>query len=207
MHHWTSKKPSLKAAHCNPATLCPLLFHICCASDILLAADRFAIPALRYTPDMQQFVSHNMQESPAQHESSKGKASLILFIQSVLNFHAKSDDAPNDLMLHICCISLSQCTFLQLPKADTSFIGGHCRQGDKVTREQNARIAALKEDNYEEYLKLAANTKNQRLRTLLEKTGSIISELGLKVGHLIAPVYSAYTISLHAQKGTEIGAC
>lgn len=57
-----------------------------------------------------------------------------------------------------------------------------CRQGDKVTREQNARIAALKEDNYEEYLKLAANTKNQRLRTLLEKTGSIISELGLKVG-------------------------
>ena len=56
-----------------------------------------------------------------------------------------------------------------------------CRQGDKVTREQNARIAALKEDNYEEYLKLAANTKNMRLRTLLEKTGSIISELGLKV--------------------------
>ena len=56
-----------------------------------------------------------------------------------------------------------------------------CRQGDKVTREQNARIAALKEDNYEEYLKLAANTKNQRLRTLLENTGSIIDELGLKV--------------------------
>lgn len=56
-----------------------------------------------------------------------------------------------------------------------------CRQGDKVAREQNARIAALKENNYEEYLKLAANTKNQRLRTLLEKTGSIISELGLKV--------------------------
>ena len=56
-----------------------------------------------------------------------------------------------------------------------------CRQGDKVARELNARIAALKEDNYEEYLKLAANTKNQRLRTLLEKTGSIIEELGLKV--------------------------
>ena len=53
-----------------------------------------------------------------------------------------------------------------------------------MTREQNARIAALKEDNYEEYLKLAANTKNQRLRTLLEKTGTIISELGLKEGHL-----------------------
>lgn len=50
-----------------------------------------------------------------------------------------------------------------------------------MTREQNARIAALREDNYEEYLKLAANTKNQRLRTLLEKTGSIIEELGLKV--------------------------
>lgn len=56
-----------------------------------------------------------------------------------------------------------------------------------MTREQNARIAALKEDNYEEYLKLAANTKNQRLRTLLEKTGSIISELGLKVGASCQP--------------------
>ena len=56
-----------------------------------------------------------------------------------------------------------------------------CRQGDKVTREQNARIAALKEDNYEEYLKLAANTKNLRLRTLFEKTTSIIEEMGLKV--------------------------
>ena len=54
-----------------------------------------------------------------------------------------------------------------------------------MTREQNARIAALKEDNYEEYLKLAANTKNQRLRTLLEKTGSIISELGIKVSCLV----------------------
>lgn len=62
-----------------------------------------------------------------------------------------------------------------------------CRQGDKVAREQNARIAALKENNYEEYLKLAANTKNQRLRTLLEKTGSIISELGLKVPHNFPP--------------------
>ena len=60
-----------------------------------------------------------------------------------------------------------------------------------MTREQNARIAALKEDNYEEYLKLAANTKNQRLRTLLEKTGSIIDELGLKVTiwpHTLTPV-------------------
>ncbi len=56
-----------------------------------------------------------------------------------------------------------------------------------MTREQNARIAALKEDNYEEYLKLAANTKNQRLRTLLEKTGSIIEELGLKVSLPCAP--------------------
>lgn len=70
-------------------------------------------------------------------------------------------------------------------------MAGKCRQGDKVTREQNARIAALKEDNYEEYLKLAANTKNQRLRTLLEKTGTIISELGLKVGHLVPPRLSS----------------
>lgn len=62
-----------------------------------------------------------------------------------------------------------------------------------MTREQNARIAALKEDNYEEYLKLAANTKNQRLRTLLEKTGSIISELGLKVRTSQSPrLFSLY---------------
>lgn len=50
-----------------------------------------------------------------------------------------------------------------------------------MARELTARIAALKEDNYEEYLKLAANTKNQRLHTLLDKTGSIIEELGIKV--------------------------
>lgn len=78
------------------------------------------------------------------------------------------------------------CTLAVTPFSGSSswrpiLYGGSCRQCDKVTREQNARIAALKEDNYEEYLKLAANTKNQRLRTLLEKTGSIISELGLKV--------------------------
>ena len=61
-----------------------------------------------------------------------------------------------------------------------------------MTREQNARIAALREDNYEEYLKLAANTKNQRLRTLLEKTGNIIEELGLKVCFPSSPSICLY---------------
>lgn len=40
---------------------------------------------------------------------------------------------------------------------------------------------ALREQNYEEYLRLARTTKDKRLRTLLDKTDAIISDLGLKV--------------------------
>lgn len=49
-------------------------------------------------------------------------------------------------------------------------------------RETAARIVALREQNYEEYLRLAHTTKDKRLRTLLDKTNAIISDLGLKVG-------------------------
>ncbi len=49
-------------------------------------------------------------------------------------------------------------------------------------REAAARIVALREQNYEEYLRLARTTKDKRLRTLLDKTDTIISDLGLKVG-------------------------
>ena len=48
-------------------------------------------------------------------------------------------------------------------------------------REAAARIVALREQNYEEYLRLARTTKDKRLRMLLDKTDTIISDLGLKV--------------------------
>ncbi|CAL8470241.1 g9783 [Coccomyxa elongata] len=57
----------------------------------------------------------------------------------------------------------------------------HGREGRKVGREAAARIVALREQNYEEYLRLARTTKDKRLRTLLDKTDTIISDLGLKV--------------------------
>ena len=50
-----------------------------------------------------------------------------------------------------------------------------------MSRESAARISALKDQDYAEYLRLARNTKDKRLRTLLDKTDSIISDLGLKV--------------------------
>ncbi|KAK9808778.1 hypothetical protein WJX72_003449 [[Myrmecia] bisecta] len=57
----------------------------------------------------------------------------------------------------------------------------HARESKKVSREAAARIMALKDNNYEEYLRLAHNAKDKRLRTLLDKTDNIIAELGLKV--------------------------
>ncbi|BDA44270.1 probable ATP-dependent DNA helicase CHR12 [Coccomyxa sp. Obi] len=57
----------------------------------------------------------------------------------------------------------------------------HGREGRRVGREAAARIVALREQNYEEYLRLARTTKDKRLRTLLDKTDTIISDLGLKV--------------------------
>ena len=55
------------------------------------------------------------------------------------------------------------------------------REERRVSREAGARLAALRGQDYEEYLRLTAATKDRRLRTLLDKTDGIISELGLKV--------------------------
>lgn len=48
-------------------------------------------------------------------------------------------------------------------------------------REEQARITALKERDYAQYLRLARHTKDRRLRLLLDKTDEIIRELGIKV--------------------------
>ncbi len=63
------------------------------------------------------------------------------------------------------------------------------REGRRLSREAAARISALRDKNYEEYLRLARTTKDKRLRTLMDKTDNIISELGLKVPLLLVPYY------------------
>ncbi|KAK9834176.1 hypothetical protein WJX81_005712 [Elliptochloris bilobata] len=63
----------------------------------------------------------------------------------------------------------------------------HGRAERRVGREVAARVAALRENDYGEYLRLTQHTKDARLRTLLGKTDSIIAELGLKVGTQRAP--------------------
>jgi hypothetical protein len=55
------------------------------------------------------------------------------------------------------------------------------REGRRVSRNSEARILALKNDNYEEYVRLAHDVKDKRLHLLLDKTGEIMRELGLKV--------------------------
>lgn len=50
-----------------------------------------------------------------------------------------------------------------------------------MAKEGEARINALKNQNFEEYLRLAKETKNSRLTTLLEKTDNIILDLSVKV--------------------------
>ena len=50
-----------------------------------------------------------------------------------------------------------------------------------MTREASARVSALRAQNYEEYLRLATHAKDSRLRTLLEKTNAILTDLGHKV--------------------------
>ena len=64
-----------------------------------------------------------------------------------------------------------------------------CREARRVTREASARVSALRSQNYEEYLRLATHAKDSRLRTLLEKTDAILSDLGHKVhvSHHLCP--------------------
>ena len=62
-------------------------------------------------------------------------------------------------------------------------------------REAAARVAALRENNYGEYLRLAQHTKDARLRTLLGKTDSVIEQLGLKarpLSHSLAPTHTLF---------------
>lgn len=55
------------------------------------------------------------------------------------------------------------------------------REKRRVAKQGEARINALKNQNFEEYLRLATETKNSRLTTLLEKTDNIILDLSVKV--------------------------
>ena len=56
-----------------------------------------------------------------------------------------------------------------------------CREARRASREEMARIAALRSHDYEEDLRLAQRTRDKRLRTLLDKTQAIITELQQKV--------------------------
>ncbi len=74
------------------------------------------------------------------------------------------------------------------------------REARRVTREASARVSALRAQNYEEYLRLATHAKDSRLRTLLEKTDTILSDLGHKVLNL--PKSSLKRPIDHLQKGS-----
>lgn len=58
-----------------------------------------------------------------------------------------------------------------------------CREARKVSRADETRLAALRDSNYEEYVRLAQQAKDGRLHELLDKTDAIIAELGAKVFH------------------------
>lgn len=53
-----------------------------------------------------------------------------------------------------------------------------------MSRQAAARVRALKEHDYDKYLELARNAKDDRLKELMKKTDDIIIELGLKVGFM-----------------------
>jgi len=57
----------------------------------------------------------------------------------------------------------------------------HRREARKLNRVADVRLAALRDNNYEEYVRLAQQAKDGRLHELLEKTDAIIAELGTKV--------------------------
>lgn len=61
-------------------------------------------------------------------------------------------------------------------------LGSTHREVKRVQREAGARLQALRDRDYDAYLKLARNAKDERLQTLLAKTDDIIAELGGKVG-------------------------
>lgn len=63
----------------------------------------------------------------------------------------------------------------------------HSREMRNMSRQAAARVRALKEHDYEKYLELARNAKDDRLKELMKKTDDIIIELGLKVGCACKP--------------------
>lgn len=49
-----------------------------------------------------------------------------------------------------------------------------------MSRVADARLAALRDNNYAEYCRLAAEARDDRLNELLAKTDDIIAQLGIK---------------------------
>jgi hypothetical protein len=61
----------------------------------------------------------------------------------------------------------------------------HVRERRAKEREANQRVLALKSHNYEEYLRLAASAKDQRLKKLMDTTDDIMRNLRQKVGERV----------------------
>ena len=75
------------------------------------------------------------------------------------------------------CVDTCAC----LLSPGTNDFSSAAKEGRRISREAAARISALRDQDYEGYLRLAQSAKDARLRTLLDKTAEIISDLGLKV--------------------------
>ena len=70
-------------------------------------------------------------------------------------------------------------------------VAWHSRERRRKIREANARVMALKENNMEEYLKIAQNAKDGRVKTLLNKTEGILVELGMKIAEQVRAIVEA----------------
>ena len=57
----------------------------------------------------------------------------------------------------------------------------HMRQKQRATRQERLRVQALRAGDQEAYLRLVEESKNDRLRTLLEKTDELLQALGAMV--------------------------
>eukprot|EP00252_Welwitschia_mirabilis_P025329 TRINITY_DN7867_c0_g1_i1.p1 TRINITY_DN7867_c0_g1~~TRINITY_DN7867_c0_g1_i1.p1 ORF type:complete len:1150 (+),score=277.75 TRINITY_DN7867_c0_g1_i1:156-3605(+) len=57
----------------------------------------------------------------------------------------------------------------------------HARQRQRATRAEKLRFQALKADDQEAYMRLVEESKNERLKTLLEKTNELLVSLGAAV--------------------------
>lgn len=55
------------------------------------------------------------------------------------------------------------------------------KKEEEENEAQRRRLQALKENDMESYLKLAKDTKNQKIQELLEQTNKYLKELGAKV--------------------------